>query len=170
MMDWEKARDWLRQETITKMSAKVGTGRALNICIHFHFKVPSLSEITNEWELYKYLKDGTELCRMIGLVARGRVLEGIVYWPNNISSLEEKNVSLFINCAETEFKVKSIFGAHGPQVFHKFANFWVVLNGLATLSREIQKKFKIKKFVRQKDRSGLPRSRLQEQPNPRIRC
>ena len=84
---------------------------------------------------------------MIGLVARGRVLEGIVYRPNNISSLEEKNVSLFINFAETEFKVKSIFGAHGPQVFHKFANFWVVLNGLATLSREIQRKFRIPKFV-----------------------
>ena len=111
-------------------------------------QVPSLSEITNQYELYTYLKDGTELCRMIGLVARGRVLEGIVYRPNNISSLEEKNVSLFINFAETEFKVKSIFGAHGSQVFHKFANFWVVLNGLATLSREIFRKKRITKSTK----------------------
>ena len=85
---------------------------------------------------------------MIGLVARGRVLEGIVYRPNNISSLEEKNVSLFINFVETEFKVKSIFGAHGSQVFHKFANFWVVLNGLATLSKEIYRKKRITKSTK----------------------
>ena len=29
--DWEKARNWLKQESITKMSAKVGTGLALNM-------------------------------------------------------------------------------------------------------------------------------------------
>ena len=41
--------------------------------------------------------------------------------------------------------MKSIFGAHGSQVFHKFAIFWVVLNGLATLSREIYRKKRITK-------------------------
>ena len=49
---------------------------------------------------------------------------------------------------ETEFKVKSIFGAHGSQVFHKFAIFWVVLNGLATLSREIYRKKRITKSTK----------------------
>ena len=121
MTDWDKAREWLQQESITKMSAKVD--EILFAISLSCFQVPSLSEITTEYELYTYLKDGTELCRMIGLVARGRVLEGIVYRPNNISSLEEKNVSLFIIFVETEFNVKSIFGAHGSQVFHKFANF-----------------------------------------------
>ena len=146
MTDWEKARDWLKQESITKMSAKVNKiVSSLSLSV---IQVPSLSEITNQYELYTYLKDGTELCRMIGLVARGRVLEGIVYRPNNISSLEEKNVSLFINFVETEFKVKSIFGAHGSQVFHKFANFWVVLNGLATLSKEIYRKKRITKSTK----------------------
>ena len=84
---------------------------------------------------------------MIGLLVKQRVLDGIIYRPNNISSLEEKNVSLFISFVETEFKVKSIFGAHGPQVFHKFADFFVVLKGLAILSGKIQRKFKISKFV-----------------------
>ena len=84
---------------------------------------------------------------MIGLLARQRVLDGIIYRPNNISSLEEKNVSLFISFVETEFKIKNIFGAHGPQIFHKFADFFVVLSGLARLSREIQRKFKIPMFV-----------------------
>ena len=109
--------------------------------------MPSLSEISGQYELYTYLKDGTELCRMIGLLVKQRVLDGIIYRPNNISSLEEKNVSLFISFVETEFKVKSIFGAHGPQVFHKFADFFVVLKGLAILSGKIQRKFKISKFV-----------------------
>ena len=108
--------------------------------------MPSLGEIRTQFQLYTYLKDGTELCRMIGLLTRQRVLDGIIYRPNNISSLEEKNVSLFINFVETEFKVKSIFGAHGPQVFHKVANFFVVLSGLAKLSREIQRRFKIPRF------------------------
>ena len=111
------------------------------ICTVYVFQAPSLGEIRTQFELYTYLKDGTELCRMIGLLTRQRVLDGIIYRPNNISSLEEKNVSLFINFVETEFKMKSIFGAHGPQVFHKFANFFVVLSGLARLSREIQRKF-----------------------------
>ena len=42
-------------------------------------QVPNISAIRTEYELYTYLKDGTELCRMIGLVSQGRVLEGIVY-------------------------------------------------------------------------------------------
>lgn len=61
--DWEKARDWLANERVTKMSAKV----------------PSLAEIRNEEGLYNYLKDGTELCRVIGIVTRGQLLEGITY-------------------------------------------------------------------------------------------
>ena len=61
--DWEKARDWLANERVTKMSAKV----------------PSLAEIRDEEGLYNYLKDGTELCRVIGIVTRGHLLEGITY-------------------------------------------------------------------------------------------
>ena len=61
--DWEKARDWLANEKVTKMSAKV----------------PSLAEIRNEEELYNYLKDGTELCRVIGIVTHGQLPEGIIY-------------------------------------------------------------------------------------------
>ena len=73
--DWEKARAWLAHEKVTKMSAKV----------------PGLTDISDEMGLYNYLKDGTELCRVIGLVTRGQVLQGITYrWlklhdSNNLS-------------------------------------------------------------------------------------
>ena len=42
-------------------------------------QVPDLSNIKTEAELYTYLKDGTELCRMIGIVTKGTVLEKITY-------------------------------------------------------------------------------------------
>ena len=61
--DWEKARDWLANEKVTKMSAKV----------------PTLAEIRNEEGLYNYLKDGTELCRGIGTATNGQLPEGIIY-------------------------------------------------------------------------------------------
>ena len=61
--DWEKARAWLAHEKVTKMSAKV----------------PGLTDLSDEMGLYNYLKDGTELCRVIGLVTRGQVLQGITY-------------------------------------------------------------------------------------------
>ena len=41
--------------------------------------MPGLADLKKESELYTYLKDGTELCRMIGLVTKGQVLEGITY-------------------------------------------------------------------------------------------
>ena len=63
MEDWAKARDWLANERVTKMSAKV----------------PSLAEIQSKEGLYNYLKDGTELCRVIGTVTNGQLPEGIIY-------------------------------------------------------------------------------------------
>ena len=38
-----------------------------------------MKNIKTEVELYNYLKDGTELCRMIGVVTKGTVLENITY-------------------------------------------------------------------------------------------
>ena len=87
-------------------------------------QVPNLFEMTREVELYTYLKDGTELCRMISLLINGRPLEEIVYRPNNISSLEEKNVSLFLRFVEKELNLPSLFGDNGSQVFKKFDNFF----------------------------------------------
>ena len=109
--------------------------------------MPSLSEISSEFELYNYLKDGTELCRMIGLIAQGRVLDGVIYRANNISCLEEKNVSLFLSFVESEFKLQNLFGAHRNQALGTFTNFHVVLSGLARLSREVHRKLKIPKFI-----------------------
>ena len=76
--DWERARRWLMNEKVTKSSAKVKreeeTSKSSNCC-----QVPSLKNIKTEVELYNYLKDGTELCRMIGVVTKGTVLENITY-------------------------------------------------------------------------------------------
>ena len=108
--------------------------------------MPGLSEIRCENELYKYLKDGTELCRMIGLLVKGRVLERIIYNPNNISILEEKNIGLFVNFVKEEVGLGNMFGDLGIRVFKSFSNFNIALSGLADLSEKIQKKFKIPRF------------------------
>ena len=86
--------------------------------------MPSLSDITTEYELYTYLKDGTELCRMIGLLTTGQVLAGIIYRPNNITTLEEKNIGLFLGHVEKELGLPSFLGKESEsQVLHKFSNF-----------------------------------------------
>ena len=103
--------------------------------------MPSLSDITTEYELYTYLKDGTELCRMIGLLTTGKILAGIIYRPNNITTLEEKNISLFLGHVEEELGLGDLFGKeNGSQVLHKFSNFHIVLSGLAKVSEKIHKK------------------------------
>ena len=111
------------------------------------FQVPNLSEIKREFELYNYLKDGTELCRMIGLLTKGSIPEGVIYSPNNIFALEEKNISLFIRVVEEELKLPKVFGVHGSKVLHQFSTFYVVLSGLARVSTKIHKILKIPKFV-----------------------
>ena len=119
-------------------------------------QVPNLFEITREYELYTYLKDGTELLRMIGLLVTGCVPDGIVYRSSNISILEEKNVSLFVNFAEKELRLESIFGAFGSNVFNSFANFYIALSGLACLSQKIQTKFKIPGFTSSGIKTDFP--------------
>ena len=59
--DWQRCRDWLNNEKVTPMSAKV----------------PDLSEIQTEFELHNYLKDGTEVCKVIGMFTIGTVPAGI---------------------------------------------------------------------------------------------
>ena len=92
--DWQRARSWLKNEKVTRNSAKVRLSCCLClvlfvfVCIclslfvfvcSFWPQVPDLSNIKTEAELYTYLKDGTELCRMIGIVTKGTVLEKITY-------------------------------------------------------------------------------------------
>ena len=80
MEDWQKARDWLKNEKLTKATVKVHNF-CLFVCRHTRIpcQVPNLHNISTEFELYTYLKDGTELCRAIGLATQGRVLSGIFY-------------------------------------------------------------------------------------------
>ena len=47
---------------------------------------------------------------MISLVSQGQVMEGIVYRPNNIPALEEKNISLFLKYIEDKFRLTALFG------------------------------------------------------------
>ena len=73
--------------------------------------MPSLSDISSEYELYEYLRDGSELCRLIGLLTQDRVLEGIVYRTQNIAALEEKNIALFLNTVEQKLELKGSLAA-----------------------------------------------------------
>ena len=57
---------------------------------------------------------------MLGLVTQGQILVGITYRTNNISSLEEKNIKLFIEHAEKDLDIKNIFGPKGEKVFREF--------------------------------------------------
>ena len=117
--------------------------------------MPSLSEINTEYELYEYLKDGSELCRMIGVVTQGKVLGGIVYRANNITALEEKNVALFLSFVEQKLGLPQVFGGHGSKVFQKFATFYVALLGLARVSKKLERTHKIPKFYCSGQRTKL---------------
>ena len=77
---------------------------------------------------------------MIGLLTKGKVPEGIIYRTNNISTLEEKNLVLFISIVAEEFTdLKDIFkkskkkdptkesSKGGHEVFDKFSDFSFVL-------------------------------------------
>ena len=122
--------DWLKDEKVTPMSPKF----------------PNLSEIQSEHELHNYLKDGTELCRVIGLITMWNVPEMITYRTNNVSTLEEKNIRLFINIVEKELKLKNIFGKRKEEVFRKFTDFHVVIDGLSKISKKLQSKLEVKGF------------------------
>ena len=128
LADWEKCRNWLK--AVTPISAKV----------------PSLNEITTEYELHQYLKDGTELCRVIGLVTSKQVLAGITYRTNTISNLEEKNIKLFISYVEKELNISNIFGLQREQVFRKFESFYKVLEGVSKISKQLEKNINVPGF------------------------
>ena len=132
--DWVRCKDWLNDEKVTPMSAKV----------------PNLDEIETEAELYNYLKDGTELCRVIGMVTSGSVPTGITYRTNNVSNLEEKNIRLFISLVESELKIKDVFGKLKETVFRKYIDFYTVIDGLAKISKKIESKSGIKSFEKTK--------------------
>ena len=62
--DWVKCRNWLGD--ITPTSAR------------------SVKPVSSERELFLYLKDGTELCRIVGFLTNGKVPEEILYRTQNI--------------------------------------------------------------------------------------
>ena len=61
--DWLKCRNWLGE--ISPPSAR------------------SVKKVSSERELFLYLKDGTELCRIVGVLTQGRVPEEMVYRTQN---------------------------------------------------------------------------------------
>ena len=62
--DWELCRDWLVEAS--PVSAR------------------SASQVKSAGELYSHLKDGTELCRIVGFLTSGKVPEDILYRTQNI--------------------------------------------------------------------------------------
>ena len=102
---------------------------------------------------------------MIGVVTKGTVLENITYRQifsdfghvcifvlrtNNISTLEEKNIGLFLTHVATHDSLKlrrdDVFKGQNEKVFHKFENFHIALAGLAMISKALEKKIKVPKF------------------------
>ena len=104
------------------------------------------------------MQDGTELCRLAGLLTRGKVPEDIIYRTNNIRSvpqvqglhtfccsnfslreLQQKNVALFLQIVDEEINKKhkrSInFGPRKEKALGNFENFHAVLKGLSELSK-----------------------------------
>ena len=82
-------------------------------------------------------KDGTELCRIIGLLTEKQVSEEIVYSTQNISNNEEKNVTLFLETVERNTGQKDLFGPLGNRALRKLIFFPRVLSGLASLSKTL---------------------------------
>eukprot|EP00092_Neocalanus_flemingeri_P026485 GFUD01028707.1.p1 GENE.GFUD01028707.1~~GFUD01028707.1.p1 ORF type:complete len:1203 (-),score=297.06 GFUD01028707.1:58-3408(-) len=77
-------------------------------------------------------------------------MEGITYRTNNVSTLEEKNIRLFINYVENEFKIKDVFGKLKEGVFRKFIDFHIVIDGLSKISKQLETKLGVKGFEKTK--------------------
>ena len=128
--DWVKCRNWLGQ--ITPTSAK------------------SVKQVSSERELFHYLRDGTELCRIVGVHTQGRVPEEMVYRTQNFSNLQQNNVALALGIIESEINKKHNkrinFGPRKEQALGNFDNFYAVLKGLSELSKYFEKKTNVKGF------------------------
>ena len=65
-----------------------------------------------------------------------------------MSTLEEKNIDFFLSHVEKTLNLKRqvVFKGQNVQVFHKFENFHIVLDGLARVSEKLQSKIDVDKF------------------------
>ena len=70
----------------------------------------------------------------------------VVYRTNNLSTLEEKNVQLFLDCVDENLKIKQIFGEKKEQIFGKFSDFHLVLSALSQISKKLERKIGVAKF------------------------
>ena len=128
--DWIQCRNWLGQ--ISPTSAK------------------SVRQVSSERELFLYLRDGTELCRIVGVHTQGRVPQEMVYRTQNFSNLHQNNVALALGIIETEINRKHKkninFGPRKEQALGNFDNFYAVLKGISELSKYFEKKTNVKGF------------------------
>ena len=119
-----------------------------------------------EEQLFNDLKDGKLLCRLLQfftkeeiaiknrLVTLGYFVERrLLYYlfecfsTNNVSSLEENNINLFLTNL-SKLKISGIddklFGEKRETVFRDYVNFSDILNGIAKLSRQLEKKTNVR--------------------------
>ena len=85
----------------------------------------------------RLLKDGAELCRIVGLLTEKKVSEEIVYSTKNVSNNEEKNLTLFLDTVERTTGLKDLFGSLGNKALRKLIFFPRVLSGLSALSKTL---------------------------------
>lgn len=118
-----------------------------------------------EEQLFNDLKDGKFLCRLLQFLTKEEMgiknrLQNIhlicfciykieCFSTNNVSSLEEYNVNLFLTNL-SKLKIAGIddklFGEKKATVFREYENFPDVLNGIAKLSRLLEKKTNVKGY------------------------
>ena len=86
-------------------------------------------------------------------------MSSTLYRTGNISTLEENNISLFLNNVETEtdLGIKDIFGRKREKVFSRFSDFHIVLSSLSQISKKLEVKLGVAKFdVAPKKRESRP--------------
>ena len=71
-----------------------------------------------------------------------------MFRTSNVSTLEEKNIALFLSHVEKELGIRreKIFKKRGDQVLGKFADFHIFLAGLALVSKKLEKNLDVKSF------------------------
>ncbi|XP_023344393.1 uncharacterized protein LOC111713689 [Eurytemora carolleeae] len=122
--DWEKCLRWLKHATGDEKFWKY-----------------DLDKVQEERELYKLLKDGVLLSRLMRWKKQDSLSDKTInYNTNNISTLEQANIKFFIDDVQKFYKIINIFEKHGPSVFKSYADFYIVLKGLSKLSYKLSPK------------------------------
>ena len=75
------------------------------------------------------------MCRIIEKLSKCNIRDEINYKTQSLSSLQEKNVALFLKSVEQSLGLKDLFGKEKEKTLRQYESFVPVLQGLAKLSK-----------------------------------